>query len=185
LEIKIAHRVELLAAGGFESCWAAAAAMLYGGGRPAGARQTAPDSPSHGDAGATAVVTTPVHVAAGTLAHFARQWELTLLRPREWTPDGLSKLLERRPLWLGAYRPNGHAMVLAGMLGDGTAGGTHLTVLDPLPRDRGAVHCLPFSVWAARYSLASMHVLHRPIRERAADPLAALKSLVGEDWESQ
>jgi hypothetical protein len=185
LEVKIAHPVELIPAKAAESCWAAAALALFGGTRPLGARAISPlaSGDSNGDGPADSA--TPLHVGPSTLAEFSQQWGLTLLRPRDWTVDALATLLERRPLWLGAYRPNGHAMVLAGMLGDGTPGGTHLTILDPLPPQTGAVHRLPFSVFAARYSLAAMHVLHRPVRQSAvpADPLAGLKSVVGADWE--
>ena len=173
MELKIVHRVNLLPADSAESCWAAAASMLYGGGRPLAARwpksppaeaASDPDSP---DAPAVAV---PPHLASGTLAQFAHEWALELLPPRQWGVADFAELLKAVPLWTGAYRPNGHAMVLTGLFGDGSPGGTYVTALDPLPESTGAVLRLPFSVWAHRYSLPTMHVLYRPARVSAPRP---------------
>ena len=180
MEIKIDHPVQLIPAARAESCWAAAASMLYGGGRPLAASHARESAERIGDTLASAL-----HAGPSTLAQFALQWELVTVHPHAWTLHALADLLARRPLWAGAYRPNGHAMVLSGMLGDGSDGGTFLTVLDPWPPATGAVHHLPFSVWQTRYSLPSMYVLHRPMLPPPPDPLAAIKSLVGKDWDDE
>jgi hypothetical protein len=176
LEIKIEHLLDLVPAARAESCWAAAASMLYGGGRPLAAAYARESGRQTGEDSAAVL-----HTGPATLPQFALQWELTVLRPRPWTLDALTDLLSRRPLWAGAYRPNGHAMVVTGMLGNGTPGGTFITVLDPLPPDTGKVHNLQFSVWQTRFSLPSMYILHRPLPP-PPDPLAGLKSLIGNDW---
>jgi hypothetical protein len=128
--------------------------MLYGGRSQLRSGPTPVDG--HQAAGAGA------HIAASSLPAFAYEWGLQLLRPQRWTVQGLAQLLAHRPVWAGAYRPNGHAMVLAGMLGDGSDAGTFLTVLDPWPPETGSIDRLPFSVWAGRYSAGSMYILHRP-----------------------
>ena len=168
VEINITHRVRLLPAARVESCWAAAAEMLYDGARPHAAQW--PKSTmaiEFGVDGPTLPPQPPPHRAACTLSQFAREWGLEVLAPRDWNPARLAEALDPRPLWAGAYLPNGHAMVLCGLFGDGSPGGTYVTALDPWPADTGTAHRLRFAVWAQRYSLHTMHVLYRPARARA------------------
>lgn len=160
VEINIVHRVTPIPAVRAESCWAAAALVLHNGARPRAAQGTAPtDTP---DTGAVATAAHPAHVGAGTLAQFALEWGLERVPSDDWTAPELARIMASRPLWAGAYLPNGHAMVLAGLFGDGSPGGTHVTICDPLPADVGSVYKLPFSVWATRYPLRTMQLLFRP-----------------------
>lgn len=176
MEINITHRVRLLPAARVESCWAAAAEMLYDGTRPRSAQW--PKSTMACEPGAEEQLSPPPppHQAVCTLSQFAREWGLEVLPARHWTPADLAVVLTPRPLWAGAYLPNGHAMVLCGLFGDGSSGGTYVTALDPWPAESGTVHRLPYAVWAQRYSLHTMHVLYRPTRARvprsAAVPFA-------------
>ena len=162
MEIKITHRVTPIPAARVESCWAAAAEMLYDGARPRAAQWPRSTTASEPGADGKSSPPLPPHQSACTLPQFAREWGLEILPPQDWTPTRLAHALTPRPLWAGAYLPNGHAMVLCGLFGDGSPGGTYVTALDPWPADTGTVHRLPYAVWAQRYSLQTMHVLYRP-----------------------
>ena len=179
MEINITHRVTPIPAARAESCWAAAALVLHNGARPRAAQVTAPMVTP--DTGAVATAPHPAHVGAGTLAQFALEWGLERLTTNDWTAPGLARILAPRPLWAGAYLPNGHAMVLTGLFGDGSPGGTHVTIFDPLPAGAGSMYKLPFSVWATRYPLRTMQLLFRPplTRERPAASHRSIDAFLG------
>jgi hypothetical protein len=184
VEINITHRVRLLPAARVESCWAAAAEMLYDGARPRAAQRPEPVITNQPDVDDQTSPSAPPHQAACTLSQFAREWGLEVLPPQDWTVSRLADALRPRPLWAGAYLPNGHAMVITGLFGDGSPGGTYVTALDPWPAETGTVHRLPYAVWARRYSAQAMHMLYRPARvttlRSAAFPFAR-ELAAGED----
>lgn len=130
--INIQHPVTLFPQPTNMSCWSAAATMLFGDRSigPGGAHLT------HGG----------LDNDEANVETFARAHNLKLHYPQSWTIPGLAELLRKGPVMLAggllrdaAGKTHGHAVVVAGMVGDGTDAGTALSVYDPWPPGRGQV----------------------------------------------
>ena len=78
-----------------------------------------------------------------------------------WSVEGLASLLRRGPLWVGGAQPSLHAVVIAGMWGDGDAMTTCLLIYDPWPPGRGAIYSSFYGDRIADYPLMTMYILHK------------------------
>lgn len=126
-KIDISYTLELVPQLSEMSCWAAAAAMIVGW--------------------RDAVCINPEEIVEG-IGYWGQffyenglppdnesmfdYWGLTLLYPQSYTVEGFAQILNNGPLWVATdLNGGGHAVVIAGMKGDGTAEGTMLTIYDP------------------------------------------------------
>jgi papain like cysteine protease AvrRpt2/putative peptidoglycan binding protein len=74
---------------------------------------------------------------------FAGTWGLHVEPAGSLTVARLRELLDRNgPLWVGEASAGLHVIVVAGIHGDGTPGGTFVRVLDPWPEGRGERYAL-------------------------------------------
>ena len=137
------------------SCWAAAAAMVVGWRDRVSVDPAAVASGSGFWSEYTSGLWPRDHDDMG------RAWGLVVEPPQSYSVDGLRALIERNgPLWIGLLMPSGshgfpdaygHAVVVTGLYGDGTPGGTKLRILDPLPEGTGSRYELSLAEFARRY----------------------------------
>jgi hypothetical protein len=81
-----------------------------------------------------------------------RAWGLVVEPPQSYSVEGLRRMIEYEgPVWMSMAVPSGHAVVLRGIYGDGTPGGTFVRVLDPWPPGQGATYDLSIEQMAQRY----------------------------------
>jgi N-acetyl-anhydromuramyl-L-alanine amidase AmpD/uncharacterized protein YycO len=115
------------------SCWAAAASMVVGWRDYISIN---PDEIARG-AGRWAEYTGGLNPS--NRRDLATAWGLVMEGPQCYTVEGFYRLLVNNgPLWVGVAVPSGHAVVVTGMYGDGTPGGTYVRVNDPWPPGQGA-----------------------------------------------
>ena len=129
------HDVQLVPQPTTRTCWAAAAAMVVGW---RDRLSIDPDEVVRGSAGLWSKMT------GGGLPprnrdELAAVWGLATEPPRDYTVDGFADLLRRcGPLWIGVADPDGHAVVVTGISGDGGADTTSIHYHDPWPAGTGA-----------------------------------------------
>jgi N-acetylmuramoyl-L-alanine amidase len=167
--IDIWHEVPLVPQLTGMSCWAAAAAMIVGW--------------------RDCIDIDPEEVARGTgrweayrdglepedVDALAGAWGLRSEEPQSYTVDELRRLLERfGPLWVGESSGGLHVVVVSGVYGDGTPGGTFVRVLDPWPEGRGERYTIGFEELARNLAAVSdiagvrARILHADGRTRGA-----------------
>lgn len=133
------------------SCWAASAAMLVSWREQMSRVDAADIARGAGQWAAYAAGLNPARVG-----DLATAWQLTAEAPQSYTVDGLRDLLERMgPLWIGEAVPGLHAVVLAGISGDGTPDGTTVSIVDPWPVGVGATYSWPFRRFVQAYEAAA------------------------------
>lgn len=131
------------------SCWAAAASMVLG-------------NQSAGPGKAKTETDGVLQTDEGNMTAFARSHNLERHYGQTWTLEGLKELLEKHgPLWVGGYLPDLHAVVIAGMNGDGSTNGTELLIYDPWPVNKGSIVSISYHDFYTDYPAATNHVLHK------------------------
>jgi papain like cysteine protease AvrRpt2 len=81
--------------------------------------------------------------------------------PQSWTVQGLVALLKNGPVVMMGYIPSGHAVVLGGIVSDGTANGTTLTVYDPWPPNVGSSYSANYLQMMTRFPMATTYLLQQ------------------------
>ncbi|HSS02501.1 MAG TPA: papain-like cysteine protease family protein [Kofleriaceae bacterium] len=133
------------------SCWAASAAMLVSW-REQMSRVDAAEIAR--GAGHWAEYQSGLNPA--DVGDLASCWGLTAEAPQSYTVEGLRQLLETRgPLWIGEAVPSLHAIVIAGIAGDGTPDGTRVRIVDPWPPGTGAEYEWTFRRMMTAYEAAA------------------------------
>jgi hypothetical protein len=101
------------------------------------------------EAGLTQVLHRPEGmVISGNVYQLASAWGLTVEPAGSYSVRALYDMLAAHgPLWLTELMGGDsvHAVVISGMVGDGSAEGTQLQVHDPWPRRRGRVRFMSFA----------------------------------------
>ena len=92
---------------------------------------------------------------------FADNNGLQLFMPQSWTVEGLTDLLRDGPIAIMGQFAAGHAVVIAGVSGDGTPAGTTLTVYDPWPVNRGWVHNETYEKLMRDYPMSTHYIVRR------------------------
>jgi hypothetical protein len=149
--IAVHQSVSLVAQPTEESCWAASIAMLLG--------------------------TTPQDVVdqAGMSLDKGYGWDkiepagktlgLAELAPACGMPDVLAgRVQDNGPLWVVEVGAPYHAVVVAGVEGDGTVDGTHVIVYNPWPPNSGAIENPTFTDFEQAFELGAgsrAAILHR------------------------
>lgn len=140
---KILHTVLLIPQQDASACWLAATSMLLKMSIP---RNSVPSSLLASDGGLLndSELNYPAHTEK-----FAQHFNLQMYHPQSWTAEGLASVLRRGPLathilwnvsgYISGMGSSGHFAVIAGIRGDGTAGGTTLRIYDPWPVNRGKI----------------------------------------------
>ena len=107
------------------TCWSAAVSMILGSNMTAGAGN-AQLNPQGG-----------LSATSANVNELARAHGLTVAPPASWTLDQIARYLSRGPFVMLGIMPRRHAIVISGLVGDGTYTGTILTIHDPqLPAGR-------------------------------------------------
>jgi hypothetical protein len=94
---------------------------------------------------------------------FANNNGLQLFMGQSWTVDGLADLLRDGPISIMGQLADLHAVVVSGISGDGTPGGTTLTIIDPWPVGVGSTYTLTYERLMRDYPM-STHYIVRPRR---------------------
>ncbi len=150
------------------SCWAAAAAMLVGW------RERLAVDPGEVAIGAGRWREFRNGLHPVDVAQLAAHWRLTVLDEDVMEDvDRLRRALETYgPLWVGEASPGLHSIVITGIAGDGTRGGTAVRVNDPWPVGTGERYVLTVDTLRVNFEQASRltggraHVLHSGGRRR-------------------
>jgi hypothetical protein len=138
--VEIWHEVPLVPQVTGMSCWAAAAAMIVGW------RECLPVNPEALARGAGRWQEYRIGLLPDDLGTLCRTWGLVAEPPVPLGVPRLRDLLERwGPLWIGEADPGLHVVVVVGMSGDGTPGGTLLRVADPWPIARGERYTISYA----------------------------------------
>ncbi|NJN10651.1 MAG: DUF4157 domain-containing protein [Richelia sp. RM1_1_1] len=148
VDMSIEHDVTLFPQPTNMTCWSAATTMLFGD-----------RSISSGEAeidGNGGLSSDEKNIAA-----FAKSHGLTLHYPQSWSVKALYRLLNNGPLAIMGAMPLAHAVVLAGMNGDGTAKNTKLYIYDPWPVNEGKIVEPIYANWINTFPLATYYILHR------------------------
>jgi hypothetical protein len=154
--IFIRHRVTLFAQPTNMTCWSAAATMLFG-------------NKSIGSGAATVQSSGGMNFNDQNMETFARGQGLKMYYPQSWTVDGLAGVLEKGPIMVagglikdarGITHP--HAVVIGGMVGDGSPGRTFCDVYDPWPPGRGfESHNVSYQQIMLNFPQATTYILQR------------------------
>lgn len=139
-QLDIWHEVPLVAQGTGMSCWAAAAAMIVGW------RDRLHVEPLEVARAAGRWREYREGLQPHDVPELARTWGLQLDTATIREPRDLARLLSSSgPLWVGEASPGLHSVVVTGLHGDGTPGGTLVRVADPWPMERGERYSVPFA----------------------------------------
>jgi hypothetical protein len=131
------------------TCWSAALTMLMGNRFSAGAGR------------ASTAENGGLNPSFTNVQALARSYDLELYAPQSWTVQGLVDLLQKGPLIMMGYIPTGHAVVLAGIVTDGTAGNTTLTVYDPWPPKVGSRYLTNYLQMMTKFPTATTYLLQQ------------------------
>ena len=131
------------------TCWSAAATMLFGNRFSAGPGKSAL-APGGG-----------LKADPGNIQSFALSYNLRIYYPQCWAIGGLIDLLRHGPVALMGPIPSLHAVVIGGIEGDGTDGGTQLTIYDPWPPNIGRVYRITYKNLMNQFPMATMYLLQR------------------------
>lgn len=130
------------------SCWAAALAMVVS------ARDFASTTPE--TVAEAAAMDVDTGYAWGDIQRAVATWNLVEEGPRSAMPDEWARLLEAwGPIWVVEVGAPYHAVVLAGVRGDGTPDGTWVTVVNPWPPGVGAVETRTFMEFDQEFGLGA------------------------------
>lgn len=143
----IQHQITLYGQPTNMSCWSAATTMLLGNRFSAG-----PGLAALGPAGG-------LNSDVKNIQTFAQGYHLHLYYPQSWTAAGLVEVVRRGPVVLMGPIPSGHAVVIAGIRGDGTEVGTELTIYDPWPPNLGRIYTVNYQDLMTRFPMATMYLL--------------------------
>jgi hypothetical protein len=152
--VNIHYRIELFGQPTDMTCWSAALTMLFGNRFSAGPGRAATDKKGG------------LQPSFGNLQELTRAYGLTLYAPQSWTVEGLITLLHKGPVIMMGYMPSGHAIVIGGIAGDGTAKGTTLTIYDPWPPSTkkvpgGKIYRANYAQLMTAFPMASTYLLQR------------------------
>ena len=132
------------------SCWAAAAAMVIGW------RDGIPVDPDEVARGAGRWEEFRIGLHPRDVGELAGAWGLVVEDVDAFTVDALrERLQDHGPLWVGEASPGLHAVVLVGIVGDGSEEGTHVRINDPWPIGRGERYVLTFADFARNFRAAA------------------------------
>jgi hypothetical protein len=149
--ISVHQSVGLVAQPTEQSCWAASIAMLLG---------TTPQ-----DVVDQAGMSLDEGYGWGEIEPAAKSLGLGELAPACGMPDVLAGWVQDNgPLWVVEVGAPYHAVVVAGVEGDGTVDGTHVTVYNPWPPNGGAVENPTFAEFEQAFELGAgsrAAILHR------------------------
>lgn len=148
MSIAISHSVEVFPQPTNMTCWSAAATMLFG-------------NVCVGPGGAALDPSGGLKADPNNVDTFAAAHGLQLHYPQTWTVSGLADLMHYGPLMAIGALPSLHAIVIGGMNGDGTAGGTTLTVYDPWPPTVGRIYNVTYDQLLSNFPMATVYLLHR------------------------
>lgn len=130
------------------SCWAAALAMVVG------ARDFVSIAPE--TVAEAAAMDVDTGYAWGDIQRAVATWNLAEEGPRSAMPDEWARLLQAwGPIWVVEVGAPYHAVVLAGVRGDGTPDGTWVTVYNPWPPGVGAVETKTFLEFDQEFGLGA------------------------------
>jgi hypothetical protein len=147
--ISLQYPIKLYAQPTEMTCWSAATTMLFGSNFSAGPGK-ASLAPNGG-----------LNSNASNIQMFALSYNLQLYYPQCWTIEGLTDLLRRGPIALMGPIPSLHAIVIGGIQGDGTDGGTQLTIYDPWPPNVGRVYNITYKSLMNHFPMATMYLLQK------------------------
>ena len=149
VKTNIQHRITIFGQPTNMTCWSAALTMLFGN------RFSAePGRASTADNGGLNPSFTNVQA-------LALSYHLKLHAPQSWTVQGLIGLLQYGPVIMMGYIPSGHAVVLGGILSDGTVNGTILTVYDPWPPNVGSRYSVNYLQMMTKFPTATTYLLQQ------------------------
>ena len=139
------------------SCWAAAAAMIVGWrDRVAVDPRDVAEGVGRWEAYREGLDPNDVHA-------LARTWGLVIQPQERLTIEALRETLEEYgPLWVGEASPGLHSIVVTGVRGDGTPGGTFVRINDPWPVGRGERYVLTFRAFRSNIEAAAAAVGQHP-----------------------
>lgn len=150
-QISVQQSVSLVPQPTETSCWAASIAMLVGK-----TPQEVVDE---------AGLTLTDGYGWDQIEPAAKKLGLAELAPACGMPDLLASWLQNNgPLWVVEVGAPYHAVVVAGVEGDGTVDGTHVTVYNPWPPNSGAIETPTFAAFEQDFELgagAKASILHR------------------------
>jgi hypothetical protein len=152
--VSVQHHVVLSPQPTDMSCWSAATSMLFGSVFSAG--------PGRASLGATGGLRS--HFS--NVQEFAESWGLRMHAPQSWTAEAFAELVSDGPVVMMGALPNMHAVVIGGVVSDGTAEGTTLTIYDPWPPGRGSVYSVNYETMMQRFPFSTMYLLQRPAAAR-------------------
>lgn len=145
----IQHRIKLFGQPTNMTCWSAALTMLFGDRFSAG-----PGRSSTARSGGLSPNFTNVQA-------LARSYNLKFYAPQSWGVPGLISLLSKGPAVMMGYVPSGHAVVIGGIISDGTPRGTTLTIYDPWPPNVGKKYSVNYLQLMTTFPYATTYVLQR------------------------
>jgi len=145
----IQHRITIFGQPTNMTCWSAALTMLFGNRFSAGPGQAS--TASNGG----------LNPSFTNVQALARSYNLKMYAPQSWTVQGLVALLKNGPVVMMGYIPSGHAVVLGGIVSDGTANGTTLTVYDPWPPNVGSSYSANYLQMMTRFPMATTYLLQQ------------------------
>lgn len=163
--IDIQYDVELVPQQTGMSCWAASAAMIVGW------RDMVCIDPSEIARG---VGYWSQYYNNGLPADDTRMfgyWGLTLESPQTYTIEGFARLVSYGPLWVATdLNGGGHAVVVAGLRGDGTPDRTMVKIYDPWERgmtafrtgNRGAIYEMTYTEFVNRQETLARREMNIP-----------------------
>ena len=155
--ISISLEVELVPQPTDVSCWVAALAMVIG------FRDRSSYAPE--DIAAAAGMDVNTSYGWGEIRNAVNAWNLREEGPASAMPELWADLLrDYGPIWIVEVGAPYHAVVLAGIQGDGTPEGTRVTVFNPWPPKQGNIEYKSFLDFEAEFELgagASAAIVHR------------------------
>jgi hypothetical protein len=145
----IQHRIALFGQPTNMTCWSAAITMLFG------------NLFSAGSGRASTTASGGLNPSFANVQALARSYNLRLHAPQSWTVPGLVALLQKGPVMMMGYLPSGHAVVLGGIVSDGSVNGTTLTIYDPWPPNVGKKYSVNYLQMMTKFPMATTYLLQR------------------------
>jgi Papain-like cysteine protease AvrRpt2 len=102
-----------------------------------------------------------LNASPSNIQSFALSYNLQLYYPQCWLISGLTDLLKRGPVALMGPIPSLHAIVIGGIEGDGTDGGTQLKIYDPWPPNVGRIYNISYKNLMNQFPMATMYLLQK------------------------
>lgn len=144
----INHRVELIGQPTDMSCWSTATSMLLGNqSAGAGSAKTGASGGLKGD--------------YENVNSFAQSHGLRLHPLTSWTIEGIIQFLKRGPFVMMGQIPNGHAVVVGGIVGFLKREEYYLKIYDPWPVNQGNVSYVNYYQMMQRFPRATDYILQK------------------------